>query len=290
MSKSQKILLIIACAVIAISGFMLFKNLIEYKAAKDEYAELTQYTQPVSVLSEVSLDDASESLTDDVIDQDETLEEEETYKFKRNYNRNDFPELEVDFESLKAINPQVVAWLYVGAVDISYPVVQDPLDDKNEYYLHHTLEGKENSSGCIFMDWEVDPKLTSWNTFIYGHNMKNGTMFGSLKKFINNHGIYDKDPYIYLFREEGIYRYKIYSYYLDKPDTKMYYTCDTLKEYRAYIRTALEMSVRDCEVPISEEENSVTLVTCSGSGAGKKRFFVHGKIIDRYLYPEKSQN
>lgn len=282
MSKSQKILLVIACVLILFSVVMLFKTLREYKVAKDEYSDLTQFTQPVSTLSDVSISDASESLTEEVVDQ----AEEEGYKFKRNYNRNDFPELDIDFASLKAINPQVVGWLYVGAVDISYPVVQDPSDDKNEYYLHHTLEGNENSSGCIFMDWEVDPALTSWNTFIYGHNMKNGTMFGSLKKFISNHHLYDKDPYIYFFREEGIYRYKIYAYYLDTPQSKMYYTCDTLKEYRAYIRTALEMSAYDCNTETSEDDNSITLVTCSGSGAGKKRFFVHGTIIDRYLYPE----
>lgn len=285
MSKLQKILLAVACALILFSGAMLFKTLREYKIAKDEYSDLTQYTQPVSTLSEVPLADASESLTENIIEQEP--KEEEGYKFKRNFNRKDFPELDIDFASLKAINPQVVAWLYVPAVDISYPVVQDPKDDKNEYYLHHTLEKKENSAGCIFMDWEVDPALTSWNTFIYGHNMKNGTMFGSLKKLISNHKLYDKNPYIYIFREEGIYRYKIYSFYLDKPDTKMYYTCDTLKEYRAYIRTALEMSVYDCNTPTSEDDNSVTLVTCSGSGAGKKRFFVHGTIIDRYLYPEE---
>ena len=284
MSKLQKVLVIIAGAMILLSFVMLFKTLREYKLAENEYTDLTQYTKPVSALSSVPLSEASESLTDNVIEQE--AEEEEEYKFKRNFNRKDFPELDIDFESLKAINPQVVAWLYVGAVDISYPVVQDPEDDKNEYYLHHTLEGKENSSGCIFMDWEVDPKLTSWNTFIYGHNMKNGTMFGSLKKFISNHKLYDKDPYIYIFREEGIYRYKIYAYYLDTPESKMYYTCDTLKEYRAYIRTALEMSAYDCNTPTSEDDNSVTLVTCSGSGAGKKRFFVHGTIIDRYLYTE----
>lgn len=284
MSKSQKILLAIACLIIVLSCVMLFKTLREYKTANDEYSDLDQFTKPVSTLSDVSISDVTESLTEDVIEQEP---QEEEYKFRRNYNRNDFPDMEIDFASLKAINPQVVAWLYVGAVDISYPVVQDPSDDKNEYYLHHTLERKENSSGCIFMDWEVDPALTSWNTFIYGHNMKNGTMFGSLKKFISNHNLYEKDPYIYLFREEGIYRYKIYAYYLDTPESKMYYTCDTLKEYRAYIRTALEMSAYDCNTPTSEEDNSVTLVTCSGSGAGKKRFFVHGTIIDRYLYPEK---
>ncbi len=286
MTKTQKICLILASAVVLVALFMLIRTLREYKAATDEYEDLSKYTKAAGQVSDVPMSDAADSLLADATETGDALE---TPICPRNPIRSDFPDLEVDLDGLREINSQVVCWLYVGAVGISYPVVQDPSDDKNEYYLHHTLEGKENSAGAIFMDWEVDPKLTSWNTFIYGHNMKNGSMFGSLRKFINNHGLYDKDPYIYLFRDEGIYRYKIYSYYLDTPDSKMYYTCDTLKEYRAYIRTALEKSVYDCNTPTTEEKNSVTLVTCAGSGAGKKRFFVHGIIQDRYLYPNSTE-
>lgn len=284
MTKVQKIALSIACATILVAGFMLFKTLREYKIAQDEYKELNQYVTETASLATTSLDEVSDQLIENVVEDDPEEVQEEEYAFVENHNREDFPELEVDLDGLRKINPQVVGWLYVGSVGISYPVVQDPTDENNEYYLHHTLEGKENSSGSIFMDWEVDPNLTSWNTFIYGHNMKNGSMFGSLKKLINNKKLYEQDPYIYFFKDDGIYRYKIYSFYLDTPDTKMYYTCDTLKEYRAYVRTAVEKSVVDCDTEINEKINSMTLVTCSGSGAGKKRFFVHGAIQDRYLY------
>ena len=129
---------------------------------------------------------------------------------------------------------------------------------------------------------EANKYLKDWNTFIYGHNMKNGSMFGSLKKLLNDETLYDSDPYIYVYLPGYIYRYKIFSYYKDKPDSKMYWTADTLQEYRQYIRDALSLSVRDLGVETSEENNMVTLVTCSGSGAGKMRFFVHGEFIDRY--------
>ena len=112
--------------------------------------------------------------------------------------------------------------------------------------------------------------------------MKNGSMFGSLKKLLKDETLYDSDPYIYVYLPGYIYRYKIFSYYKDKPDSKMYWTADTLQEYRQYIRDALSLSVRDLGVETSEENNMVTLVTCSGSGAGKMRFFVHGEFIDRY--------
>ena len=290
MKKSQIFLIILASLITVFAGVMLFRTLREYSVAKDEYSDLSQYVTTVNTEAQDEMTEEELAAEEAAAAQEDAAEEDEGYHFRRNFKRSDYPDLQIDFKGLKEVNPEVVAWLYAGPVGISYPVVQKKSDQENSYYLHHTLENKENSSGCIFMDWEVEPDLTSWNTFFYGHNMKNGSMFGSLKKYIANHNLYDKDPYIYVFREEGIYRYKIYSYYLDTPESKMFYTCKTLKEYRAYIRTALEMTVYECKTPTSEEENSITLVTCSGAGAGKKRFFVHAIIQDRYLYPQQDQN
>lgn len=275
MSKSQIFFLLIAICVILGSGGMLIKTAREYKMAENEYKKLERYAEQTLPTEELPTLDTANTLQGPIV------QEEPKKELSRNTNRADFPDLEVDFEGLEKINRDVVAWLYVGAVGISYPVVQG---EDNDYYLHQTFEDKKNSAGSIFMDWEVNADLTSWNTFIYGHNMKNGTMFGSLKRFIREEGLYDKDPYIYIFKKEGIYRYKIYSYYMDSPDSKSYWTCDTLKEYRQYIRTVLGKSVYDCQTEATEEDNTVTLVTCSGSGASKQRFFVHGIFLDRYVY------
>ncbi len=281
MTKKEILLLVIACCGIIIGAGMIFKTARENKIAQDEYTDLTQYVSDAKSPESTHVSEQTIAQSGaDTASGEETVSEA-VKALRRNYNRDDFPDMEVDFDSLYEINPDVVAWLYVGAVGISYPVVQGK---DNDEYLHVTFEGKQNATGCIIMDWEVNTDLTSWNTFIYGHNMKNGSMFGSLKKFIRNGGTYDKDPYIYIFLRDGIYRYKIFSYYIDPPDSKMYYTCDSLKEYRQYIREALAKSERDCAVEATEEDNMVTLVTCSGAGASKKRFFVHGIFQDRYLY------
>ncbi len=280
MSRTQVIILIIASCTILAAGGMLLKTAREYKMAENEYENLEKYAQQPASEEETSTEDAQNN-----VQQPETgrmtAEEETEKELQRNLNREDFPDLEVDFAGLEEINRDVVAWLYVGAVGISYPVVQG---EDNDYYLHQTFEDKKNSAGSIFMDWEVNADLTSWNTFIYGHNMKNGTMFGSLKRFIREEGLYEKDPYIYIYKKEGIYRYQIFSYYVDSPDSKSYWTCDTLKEYRQYIRTVTDKSVYDCRTEATEEDNSVTLVTCSGAGSSKQRFFVHGIFLDRYVY------
>lgn len=296
MAKSKIIVFVAAFAIMLISGVMLLRSFMEYKTAEDEYKSLTEYLSSGGLEKSAGNQVGSQN--------EESLEEEKAVlpegglattfasagqkdikrvqkELTRNYNREDFPDIEVDFEGLRQINNSLVCWVYLGGADINYPVVQC---GDNEFYLHHTFEMKKNSSGCVFMDYEVDPELTSWNTFIYGHNMKNGTMFGHLKNYINNKNTYDKDKYIYIFRPEGIYRYEIFSYYLDSPDSKMYYTCDNLKEYRQYLRDATSMSVRECDAKADPDENIVTLVTCSGSGANKQRFFVHGVFKDRFLY------
>ncbi len=272
MSKLEKVIIVIASLAALTAAFMIFKTARDYKAASDEYDSLRQYAS-----EEVSTTDTAEKVSD--IKPIELEEAEERKELKSNENREDFPEMEVDFKTLREKNPDTVGWLYVGSCGISYPIVQG---EDNDYYMNHTFEGTVNSSGAIIMDYRDDKYLKDWNTFIYGHNMKNGSMFGSLKKLLNDETLYDSDPYIYVYLPGYIYRYKIFSYYKDKPDSKMYWTADTLQEYRQYIRDALSLSVRDLGVETSEENNMVTLVTCSGSGAGKMRFFVHGEFIDRY--------
>lgn len=272
MSKLEKVIIVIASLAALTAAFMIFKTARDYKAASDEYDSLRQYAS-----EEVSTTDTAEQVSD--IKPIELEEAEERKELKSNENREDFPEMEVDFKALREKNPDTVGWLYVGSCGISYPIVQG---EDNDYYMNHTFEGTVNSSGAIIMDYRDDKYLKDWNTFIYGHNMKNGSMFGSLKKLLKDETLYDSDPYIYVYLPGYIYRYKIFSYYKDKPDSKMYWTADTLQEYRQYIRDALSLSVRDLGVETSEENNMVTLVTCSGSGAGKMRFFVHGEFIDRY--------
>ena len=121
LSKAQIIVLIIACCGIFLSGFMLFKTAREYKLAEDEYASLDKFTTKVdsTQLAPMSLGPV-------------TLGEEVTEEIPRNYNRADFPDIDIDFDGLAEINDQVVAWLVMDSVGISYPVVQNPEEEENE--------------------------------------------------------------------------------------------------------------------------------------------------------------
>ena len=78
------------------------------------------------------------------------------------------------------MNPNVIGWIEIPGLSISYPVVQGT---DNAYYLHHLFTGEYNSSGSIFADWHNQPDFADPNTIVYGHNMKNGSMFGTLSHY-----------------------------------------------------------------------------------------------------------
>lgn len=278
MTKVEKIVICVASVVAVIAFVMVLVTARNYKKASDEYEELQQYASVATEEAE-QVSGISPLIIDDI---DEDIKK----PLAQNYYRGDFPNIDVDFDKLVEKNQDCVAWLYMGACGISYPVVQG---EDNDYYMHHTFENTNNSSGAIIMDFRDNKYLKDWNTFIYGHNMKNGSMFGSLKKLMKDETLYEQDPYFYIFIPGYIYRYKIFSYYKDEPDSKMYWTPDTLQEYRQYIRDAKAKSIKDCKVETSEDVNMVTLVTCSGSGEGKQRFFVHGEFIDRYQFMKKRE-
>ncbi len=186
------------------------------------------------------------------------------------------PDITVDHEALKAENSDYLGWLYMESVGISYPVVQGT---DNEFYLHKTFDKTQNVNGCIFLDYANWPDLTDYNSFIFGHNMKNGTMFGSLKKMLNDRSYIDNDPYFYFIAKDWIKKYHIYSLYVTPPDSDSFNYSDTKEAYKKYIAMALAQSVYDCNEPITEDELTVTLSTCSGTGKAKKRLLVHGKLV-----------
>ncbi len=122
---------------------------------------------------------------------------------------NDFIEEEpfyddIDLSSLSRINPEFVGILYIPELKIRYPVVQTT---DNEKYLKKTFEGNDNPAGCIFMDCDNKSDLSDNITYIYGHNMKDGSMFGALKKLIKMDTT-KKEIKAYIFTKDKKREYK----------------------------------------------------------------------------------
>ncbi|EOS40231.1 SrtB family sortase [Schaedlerella arabinosiphila] len=87
---------------------------------------------------------------------------------------------EIDFDGLRAINGDIVAWIQIPGINVDYPVVQGK---DNEHYLHYTFDGKANKAGSIFLDYRNRADFMDSKVILYGHNMKDGSMFSNLKKF-----------------------------------------------------------------------------------------------------------
>jgi len=187
---------------------------------------------------------------------------------------NSYPDWKVDFTSLEKINGEIVGWVYMQACDISYPIVRAT---DNTYYLTHTFEKKVNSSGAIFMDSENKPDFTDLNTFVYGHNMKNGSMFGKMKKLYKEKDLRKENPFFYIFLpNHKVIQYEIFSYYITTDDSDSYVKSKTEKEYDEYVKRVEKKSLERIQTDMSGHSPIVTLSTCSGASGGDQRFLVHG--------------
>ena len=148
----SNILIIVFSAIIAFSGYRLWTIFHEYHVGEKQYEQTaTNYVHQK--------------------DPDNTMAE----------NGPQECPITVDFEGLLAENSDVVGWIYSEGTQINYPVLRG---DSNETYLYHMINGEYNSSGSIFMDFRCNPDLSDFNTIIYGHHMKNGSMFASLHQYI----------------------------------------------------------------------------------------------------------
>lgn len=207
---------------------------------------------------------------------EETTEEERLY-----------PLLDIDMDALYEINRDFCGWLYFPALDISYPVVQST---DNDYYLRRSFEGESLTAGTLFMDWAAVNDWSDRNTFIFGHNMNNGSMFGRFREMVDDPSICASDPYFYIYTPTEVYTYEIFSYYIVKADSDRYMTFTTDMTYDYYVQWALDNSLYqpEEELDFSERGNIVSLSTCSGVHGSGKRMLVHGVRIRTEAYdPEE---
>lgn len=186
------------------------------------------------------------------------------------------PPVTVDFDALIQKSADVVAWLYAPDTKINYPVV---LGADNSYYLTHTYTGEESAGGALFFDARTDTALEADNLIIYGHHMKDRTMFGSLKRYADR-SYYDAHPILYLMTAGGQnYRIEVFAACARNSDADQYPVYFQTAAMRSrYIRAAGEDSKLGLTVK-EREERLISLVTCSYSGGEYDKFVVYGWLV-----------
>ncbi len=186
----------------------------------------------------------------------------------------------VDFDSIWQLNEDVVAYIYVENTDILYPVAQG-IDD--EEYLRRALDGSHATAGTIFLEAANSSDFSDSHSVIFGHNMRNLSMFGSLKYYKTTEGyLEDGHEYFQIITPQAKYRYEIFSYF-DTAGGSWVYSVPYSEgeDFANYIDLLKKSSYQaiDTEAELTSASHIVTLSTCS---TGDNRFTIHGVLADEY--------
>lgn len=191
-----------------------------------------------------------------------------------------YHDIDVDFAGLKEQNKDIVGWIYFEDEEsISYPL----LYSGDDYYLRRNYLKEEETAGSIYIDGNNSPDLDDAHTLIYGHNMRNLSMFGKLRYYKTEEDYLKTHRYFQLITESGIYRYEIFAYKDVSTLTGGIYTTwkyvdDDFKEFVE--DTICQGSYVDADIDVDDETHIVTLSTCSYDS--DVRFTVSGVRVDEH--------
>lgn len=258
--KSKKIMFIlleILFVLIFIYAALQLGNIFsDYHRATKEYDTLAE-----KVVTEAPVEEKEKV--------EEEEEEEDILDLPFDY---EVPSYQVDLEAVKSQNKDTVGWIILPDSKINYPILKSK---DNTEYLTTTFEGQSSNSGAIFMDMYCNTDFSCQNTIIYGHNMKNGSMFRALnnmtdKKYFWRHHIFCIDT------GEGFKNYEVIScYQTQETDLSSWQISFESKEaYGAWLESIAKRCNYDC-ADYDVNKNTITLSTCRGKSGGTGRFIVH---------------
>ena len=182
---------------------------------------------------------------------------------------------QIDFSKLKEVNDDIVGWIIIDGTQVNYPIVKGK---NNAYYLNHSYDKSYNSYGSIFMDYRSNENFSDLNTFIYGHYTSNGSMFGELKKYMEE-SFYKEHPFFYILTPNGNYKVDVISAYTDDALSSSYNAkFNDLNDYQRYIEKIRLKSRYSTDISVNYIlDRTITLYSCSHeSGSKTERYFIHG--------------
>ncbi len=176
-------------------------------------------------------------------------------------------------QSLKEINPDYLLWISIPGTSVNYPVVRS---QSPGYYLNHTFLGTENPSGSLFIHQDA-PELGDGNFVVFGHNMKDGTMFADLKKY-KNQEFYKSQPIIQIHDKGRWYQAEIYSVQITNEHNLDCYETGfiSLREKENFVLSMKEKSIYPTSYLPAPSDALITLSTCYGSA---ERMIVQAALI-----------
>lgn len=257
-----KLLLGICILGLLVCVIVMLVRSVKRSDAEESYAELQEMTAPHEDTEEITIEDSSEDkLTELGIE---------------------IPDKNINFEEISQENEDVYAWIYVPGTKVDYPILQHPTDDS--YYLNHNMDGSAGYPGCIYTESLNEKDFSDPNTVLYGHNMDDDTMFGSLHDFEDT-DFFAENHYIYVYTAEDVYVYQIFAAY-EYPAIHLLYNfnVDDPEVFADYVAGIYEskgrvVNLRE-DIEVTAEDKIITLSTCTTDHENSLRFLVQGVLLN----------
>lgn len=218
---------------------------------------------------------AQSTTAQEVTSTEELQSEEETTQALEGYKKEavrlmtkygiEVPEKNIDFDAMhREISEDIYAWIYIPNTHIDYPVFQHPTD--NSYYLEHNIDGSEGYPGCIYTENYNAKDFSDPHTVIYGHNMRDTTMFSDLHLY-EDEEFFENNRYVYIYTEDMVYVYKIFAaYQTNNAHQLLNYDFSNKNTVKSYLENTAsrmeEPKVYDEDTVFSEDDQILTLSTC----------------------------
>lgn len=242
--RLYSILAVVFAMAFVMCVILMGRNYLKNKKAEEQFAALADMTESAELLS---------------IETEKTAEEDIIAQMGI-----EVPEKNLDWATLYEENEDIYAWIYVPGTQVDYPILQHPTE--SNYYLNHNLDNSSGYPGCIYTQLYNSKEFTDANTVLYGHNMGNGTMFGSLHEYEDN-TFFEEYRYAYVYTLEKTYVYEIFAactfsdaHLLSNYD---YMTEDGFREYMNDLTGVRDMnSHARSDVSVEYGAHLLTMSTC----------------------------
>lgn len=262
----KNIILILIFLILFITLNISIYNIIKWKLDSNKTNEEINTIQENTNIEEVKDNKGTE-----IIKQAEKISKENPYWDYIKMNM-----IDVNFDNLKKINSDVVGWIKVNGTYINYPFVQSK---DNKYYLTHSFNKSYNNAGWVFLDYRNN-NINNRNTIIYAHGKTDKTMFGTLRKVLNNGWINNTNNYVIkISTEKENILWQIFSIY-HIPTTNDYLQTEFKdeREYQRFLNILKNRSNHNFNTSITSNDTILTLSTCYNDS---EKMVVHAKLIKK---------
>lgn len=267
-----KIIFVLSFIVYLICVFLISRWVTQNIRIKNMSDDLINSTKIINSIPEENVISNDPNI---VIDNPSIDIQPDTYVPSDYKNFKNISYLDVDFSKLLKQNNDTVGWLYVNDTNINYPFVQA---NNNQYYLSHSFDKSKNKAGWIFGDYRNNMNNMRKNTIIYGHNLMNENLFGTLTNVLKKEWYSKEDNLlIKLSSPNKNTIWKIFSIYTIKPEVYYLKTIFEDEEYNTFLKTIKDRSIYNFGDNLNIQDKILTLSTCYKTG--RYRLLVHARLI-----------